>query len=40
MNLIAIDIGNTNISVGLFLKGEEQFVKPIPGEATGNSRTD
>jgi len=34
MNLIAIDIGNTNIAVGLFLKSEEQFVKSIPGEAT------
>ncbi|MFH1371095.1 MAG: type III pantothenate kinase [Planctomycetota bacterium] len=33
MNLIAIDIGNTNIGVGLFLKGEEQFVKPLPGKA-------
>jgi type III pantothenate kinase len=34
MNLIAIDIGNTNISVGLFLNGDEQFVKTISGEAT------
>ena len=34
MNLIAIDIGNTNIGVGLFLKGEEQFVKSVSGEAT------
>jgi type III pantothenate kinase len=34
MNLIAIDIGNTNIGVGLFLNGEEQFVKSVPGEAT------
>ena len=34
MNLIAIDIGNTNIGVGLFLNGEEQFVKSLPGEAT------
>jgi type III pantothenate kinase len=33
MNLIAIDIGNTNIGVGLFLNGEEQFVKSLPGEA-------
>jgi type III pantothenate kinase len=32
MNLIAIDIGNTNISVGLFLKGIEQFIKSIPGQ--------
>jgi type III pantothenate kinase len=34
MNLIAIDIGNTNIAIGLFLKGEEQFVKSVQGEAT------
>jgi type III pantothenate kinase len=34
MNLIAIDIGNTNIGIGLFLKGEEQFVKSVPSEAT------
>jgi type III pantothenate kinase len=34
MNIIAIDIGNTNIGVGLFLEGEEQFVKSLPGEAT------
>jgi len=33
MNLIAIDIGNTNIGLGLFLKDQEQFVKSIPGEA-------
>ena len=32
MNLIAIDIGNTNIGMGLFLKGEEQFVKSLPGK--------
>ncbi len=32
MNLIAIDIGNTNIGIGLFLKGEEQFAKYLPGE--------
>ncbi len=33
MNLIAIDIGNTNIGVGLFLKDQEQFAKTVPGEA-------
>jgi len=31
MNIIAVDIGNTNISVGLFLKGQEQFIKSVPG---------
>jgi type III pantothenate kinase len=34
MNLIAIDIGNTNIGIGLFLKGEEQFIKTAAGENT------
>ena len=38
MNLIAIDIGNTNIGVGLFLDDEEQFVKSVSGEA--KARTD
>ena len=33
MNLIAIDIGNTNIGVGLFLNDEEQFIKSVPGDA-------
>lgn len=32
MNIIAIDIGNTNIGIGLFLKSEEQFVKSLPGK--------
>jgi type III pantothenate kinase len=31
MNLIAVDIGNTNITIALYLKGEEQFVESIPG---------
>jgi len=31
MNIIAIDIGNTNITIGLFLDGQEQFVRSIPG---------
>jgi len=31
MNLIAIDIGNSNINIGLLLKSQEQFVKSIPG---------
>jgi type III pantothenate kinase len=33
MNIIAIDIGNTNIGVGLFLDGQEQFIKSIPGSS-------
>ena len=31
MNIIAVDIGNTNITIGLFIKGEEEFIKSIPG---------
>ena len=31
MNIIAVDIGNTNIDIGLFLEDKEQFVKSIPG---------
>jgi len=31
MNLIAIDIGNSNIRVGLFLKGEQKSVDSISG---------
>ena len=33
MNLIAVDIGNTNIDIGLFLKGKEQFVKSVPAQS-------
>ncbi|MHC4573918.1 MAG: type III pantothenate kinase [Planctomycetota bacterium] len=33
MNIVAVDIGNTNITVGLFLEGEEEFIKSIPGRA-------
>jgi type III pantothenate kinase len=31
MNIIAIDIGNTNIAIGLFLEGQEEFIESIPG---------
>lgn len=31
MNLIAIDIGNTNIHIGLFLKGQEKSINTIAG---------
>ncbi|MFA5239007.1 MAG: type III pantothenate kinase [Phycisphaerae bacterium] len=33
MNIIAIDIGNTNITIGFYLKDEEQFIKSIPGDS-------
>ncbi|MBN1796908.1 MAG: type III pantothenate kinase [Sedimentisphaerales bacterium] len=32
MNIIAIDIGNTNIHLGLFLDGEETSIEPVPGD--------
>jgi type III pantothenate kinase len=35
MNVIAIDIGNTNITIGLFLNDREDFVKTIPGGTKG-----
>ncbi len=33
MNIIAIDIGNTNIAIGLFLDDREEFIKTIPGRS-------
>jgi type III pantothenate kinase len=33
MNIIAINIGNTNITIGLYLGDEEQFIKSIPGRS-------
>jgi len=33
MNLIAVDIGNTNINIGLFLAGKEKCIKSIPGSS-------
>jgi len=33
MNLIAVDIGNSNITIGLFLKGKEDFIKSTPGQS-------
>ncbi len=33
MNIIAVDIGNTNIDIGLFLDSEEQFIKSVPGKS-------
>jgi len=33
MNIIAIDIGNTNIAIGLCLRDEEQFIKSVPGQS-------
>ena len=33
MNLIAIDIGNTNITIALFLNGEEKFIESVLGKS-------
>ncbi len=33
MNIIAVDIGNTNITIALYLKDEEEFVKSVPGRS-------
>jgi type III pantothenate kinase len=33
MNIVAVDIGNTNIGVGLFLDGAEEVIQSIPGES-------
>ena len=33
MNIIAVDIGNTNITIGLFLEGKEGFIQSIQGQA-------
>lgn len=32
MNIIAIDIGNTNISVGLFVEDSERYIKTVGGD--------
>ena len=39
MNIIAVDIGNTNINIGLFLDGKEQFIKSIPGQSKAKLAT-
>ena len=33
MNIIAVDIGNTNITIALFLDGREKFAKSVPGQS-------
>jgi len=38
MNIMALDIGNTKIAVGLFLDGQEQFIVKIPGQSTDQLR--
>jgi len=38
MNIIAVDIGNTNIGVGLFLDGKEDFIHSISGRSQAELR--
>ena len=38
MNIIAVDIGNTNITVGFYLDGKEEFVRSFPGTAEAELR--
>lgn len=34
MNLVAIDIGNTNVTVGLFVSDSEKFIESVSGDDT------
>jgi type III pantothenate kinase len=38
MNIIAIDIGNTNISIGLFVEDTEKYIETVPGTETEELR--
>jgi type III pantothenate kinase len=38
MNIIAVDIGNSSIAVGLFLDGKQDFIQTFPGGAEGPLR--
>ncbi len=38
MNIIAVDIGNTNIAVGLFLNGKEESIQSFPGGSEAELR--
>jgi len=33
MNIIALDIGNSNVTVGFYLDNDEQFIETIPGDS-------
>ncbi len=39
MNIIAIDVGNTNITIGLFLEGKERSIESIPGDSDEEIRS-
>jgi type III pantothenate kinase len=38
MNIVAVDIGNTNVSVGLFLDGKEESIQSLPGAGEADLR--
>ncbi len=38
MNIVAIDIGNTNVGIGLFLDGKEESIQTLPGGAKSELR--
>jgi type III pantothenate kinase len=39
MNIMAVDIGNTNVTVGLFLDGKEDSIQSVPGTDEGRLRS-
>jgi len=39
MNIVAVDIGNTNVAIGLFLDGKEESVESLPGVGQAELRT-
>lgn len=38
MNIVAVDIGNTNVAIGLFLDGKEDSVESLPGSGRAELR--
>jgi type III pantothenate kinase len=39
MNIVAIDIGNTSICIGLFLHDKKEFIQTVPGTAQEELKT-
>jgi type III pantothenate kinase len=39
MNIIAIDIGNTNVRIGLFLRDKKEFIQTVSGTAMDEIKT-
>ena len=38
MNIVAVDIGNTNVAIGLFLDGKEDLIQSLPGAGEADLR--